>query len=107
MSAFDMTLRVNDVAALAVPDADGRLSEAQLLLSTLAITPVGVDEHGREQMLPIPLGTIRAPISKATVKKLLDELQAVYDDLEDRTAIQTASNMSEAERIAKITQGLT
>lgn len=102
MSAFDVTVRVGELSVEAITHEDGKTVEAHILLGVISILPMG---DGR--FAPIPFGTVRAPVGKAAVGSLIKELQEVYERLEEPSRIETATDLSEAERIAKVTQGLT
>jgi hypothetical protein len=49
---------------------------------------------GPGQALPIPIGVIRAPLDKKSVKALLDEFTKAYETLEDEIDLTVPNSPS-------------
>lgn len=89
MSAFEATIRLGEIG-VGVPDAEeGKKYQANLIMGVLALTQVGPN-----QVLPIPLGTLIAPLDKATVGTLIQGLQEAHDQMDKKPDIHIASDLS-------------
>lgn len=95
MSAFDATIRVGQAYVQEIPDENGKTYEAQIVLGVITIAPIG-----NGQVLPVPVGTMRVPINKDSIKDLIGSLQEAYDKMDQRSNIAVASDISQADKIA-------
>lgn len=103
MSAFDARVRVGSAGVGVIKENDDTPAyEAELALNLMGIAPVGPG-----QAIPIPFGTIRVPLDTGSVDALIQQLQEAREQMAERPPqVETATNLSEADRLAKITQGL-
>src|SRR3954468_15029785 len=101
MSAFDATIRVGEVAIQPIEDESGHTYEAHMILGMITLIPVGPG-----QMAPLPLGAIRVPLAKESLKGLRDEIDKVLEVVAERPNIQIAGNLDAVEKAAEFQQGL-
>jgi hypothetical protein len=101
MSAFDATIRVGEVALQPIEDDKGNTYEAHMILGMISLIPIGPG-----QMAPLPLGALRVPLAKDSLKGLRDEIDKVLEVVKDRPNIQIAGNLSDVEKAAEFQQGL-
>lgn len=101
MSVFEATINVSNVAAEVIEDESGKKFAANLVLGVQAFAPVGPN-----QLLPIPIGLLRAPFDKQSLKNLITHLQEAHDQLDEHSDIAIATDLSTADRIAQSQKGL-
>lgn len=101
MSAFDATIRVGEVALQPIEDEKGDVHEAHLILGMISLIPVGPG-----QMAPLPLGALRVPLAKDSLKGLRDEIDKVLEVVKDRPNIQIAGSLDGIDKAAEFQQGL-
>lgn len=101
MSAFDAKIRVGEASIETLRDPDGKSYEAHLVLGVMAVAPVGPG-----QAIPVPLGILRVPLDKGSLKSLIVEFTKAHEDLDERSDLAIATDLSSVERIAEQQAGL-
>jgi hypothetical protein len=98
MSAFDTKVRVGHAGIQLSQTEESELAqEAELVLGVVTFIQTGPD-----QMLPIPIGTLRIPMDKHFVDGLIDQLQQAAEQMKEPSKIEIASDLSRAEQVADI-----
>lgn len=102
MSAFDIQVNVAAINVALVKDnpenPDEQATSAELALGLASFFPVGPG-----QFQPIPFGTVRAPLDKVAIDNLIAQLQEASDQMKERSKIEIANDVSQAEALANAT----
>jgi hypothetical protein len=101
MSAFDATIRVGEVAVQPIEDESGNTYEAHLILGMISLIPIGPG-----QLAPLPLGALRVPLAKDSLKGLRDEIDRVLETVKDRPNITIAGSLDGVDKAAEFQAGL-
>ena len=102
MSAFDATVRVGEAYVETRVEEDGKAYEGHLVLGVMTVIPVGP-----QQLLPVPLGTLRVPLNKQSADSLIESLTSLRDELDERSNLAVATDLSAVERAAQAAQDAT
>lgn len=105
MSAFDVTLNVQNLGIQPIDSGDGKAYDAHVVLGLAQQMPVG----DGSQVFAIPLGTVRFPLSRENVEQLIVQLQAACDTMEDRpkpSNLQIARDLTGVDAVKDSLDGL-
>jgi hypothetical protein len=101
MTAFDTTLRVGEASLQPIEDENGNVYEAQLVLGTITLLPVGPG-----QAVPMPIGAYRVPLNRDAIKALYEQFGQALEVIKERPNIAIAGSMDGVEQAAQAQQGL-
>jgi hypothetical protein len=95
MTAFDSTIRIGEIGVQPVEDENGSSYEAHLILGVISLLNVGPG-----QVVPLPLGVLRAPLGRDALKGLHKEIGDVLEIVKDRPDITIANSLAGVEQAA-------